>query len=306
MRWRETAGPGTGRRWALTGVVLLHALFAMVTWKEMQLRSGASFERPVPAVRDNALQVRLIAAAPRPMEAAPVTVPAAPVPVLAPRPAPAREKPSRQALKVLMPSPKPKPQVQAEPSTAPATAASIPAHPRLKLFDKTGQPVLAPAAASTAPAPDYVQRKPEGDSSVMEHRNALKQPPTSLDKYFPPPGENIVQSGARKLVQKISKPHNVRLPGGIHLKCTLLGGCQDPPPPPSAKDGDMRLSMAPAQPLADIPDAPKPPDVNECIAIYRAGKALPQGCPVDTPARAVDAQMRQWQQKKEPHDAGQP
>ena len=33
--------------------------------------------------------------------------------------------------------------------------------------------------------------------------------------------------------------------------------------------------------------------VEECIAIYRAEKPLPQGCPIDTPTRSVDADMQE-------------
>jgi hypothetical protein len=51
--------------------------------------------------------------------------------------------------------------------------------------------------------------------------------------------------------------------------------------------------MAPAQSLAPDPQAPKPPSVEACIAMYRAGKPLAHGCPVDTPIRAVDAELRE-------------
>jgi hypothetical protein len=74
----------------------------------------------------------------------------------------------------------------------------------------------------------------------------------------------------------------------------LAGGCGgDPPAPPSAKDGDARLSMAPAKPLDGAAYAPKPPTEDACIAMYRAGKPLAWGCPVDTPNRAVDAELRE-------------
>jgi len=33
--------------------------------------------------------------------------------------------------------------------------------------------------------------------------------------------------------------------------------------------------------------------VEACIAMYRAGKPLAYGCPVDTPDRAVDAELRE-------------
>ena len=50
--------------------------------------------------------------------------------------------------------------------------------------------------------------------------------------------------------------------------------------------------MAPA-PLAADPHAKPPPSLETCIAAYRAQGPLPYGCPVDTPARAVDAEVRE-------------
>lgn len=55
----------------------------------------------------------------------------------------------------------------------------------------------------------------------------------------------------------------------------------------------MRLSMAPASSLAPGTPSPPAPSVDECIAIYRADKPLPYGCPIDTPTRSVDAEMRE-------------
>ncbi|MGC1547062.1 MAG: hypothetical protein WA777_00885, partial [Rhodanobacter sp.] len=68
--------------------------------------------------------------------------------------------------------------------------------------------------------------------------------------------------------------------------------CGMPPAAPPSTDGDERLNMA-STPLAADPHAPKPPSVEECIAVYRANKPLPYGCPVDTPTRAVDAELRE-------------
>jgi len=266
-------------------VLVLHVIFAALTWHEMRLRSSAPLRR---VYADNALQVRLIpAAAIRPSAPPDMAVPPAlPLPSRPASPhvihrAPVLEPPAKNAMTVNLPAPQPA-----------ATTAPAP-RPPLILFDKSGQPILAPTAASSAPAPAYVQRKPEGDAQVMEHRNPIKVQNTRFDPYFPPDNESLGATAGRKVIEKITKPHDVRLPGGIHLKCTFLTGCQDPPPGPSAKSGDERLSMAPATPLADGPDAPKPPSESECIAIYRAGKALPHGCPTDTPARSVDAELRE-------------
>jgi hypothetical protein len=283
MRWREPVRDRRRLWWALATVLLLHLIFAAFTWHEMQVGASREVQR---VVVDDALQVRLIPAThPQALPELPVPPPlqSLPHPTTPPvvHPAPVREPSAKNAMTVSMPTPQPAP----VPESAPK--------PTLPLFDKSGQPILAPAAASTAPAPEYVQRKPEGDTQVMEHNNPIKVQNTRFDKYFPPANESLGGAAVRNVVEKVTKPHDVRLPGGIHLKCTFLTGCQDPPPKPSAKGGDERLSMAPASPLADVPDAPKPPSESECIAIYRAGKALPQGCPIDTPTRSVDAELRE-------------
>jgi hypothetical protein len=223
----------------------------------------------------------------------PLPPPLHPAPPHVVHPTPVHEPPAKNAMTVSMPTPQP------PPASEPAS------RPTLRLFDKSGQPILAPAAASTAPVPEYVQRKPEGDTQVMDHRNPIRVQNTRFDKDFPPVNESMGGTAVRKVVEKVTKQHDVRLPGGIHLKCTFVTGCQDPPPKPSAKGGDERLSMAPANPLADIPDAPKPPSESECIAIYRAGKALPHGCPIDTPNRSVDAELRERAHPHVPEDDGQ-
>lgn len=295
MRWR---GPVRDRRrlwWGLAAVLLLHLIFAAFTWHEMQVGASREVQR---VYLDNALQVRLIPAthAPASPDLPPPPAwppPSRPAPPHVVHPAPVREPPAKNAMTVSLPT--------AQPAPVPEPATK----PTLTLFDKSGQPILAPAAASTAPAPAYVQRKPEGDTQVMEHNNPIKPQNTRFDKYFPPADESLGGTAVRNVVEKVTKPHDVRLPGGIHLKCTFLTGCQDPPPKPSAKGGDERLSMAPANPLTDIPDAPKPLSESECIAIYRAGKALPQGCPIDTPTRAVDAELRERAPQHVPAGDGQ-
>lgn len=295
MRWREPVRDRRRLWWALVTVLVLHLIFAAFTWHEMQVRASRQVQR---VYMDDALQVRLIPAVrsqalpdlPVPTPLQPPVHSAAPHVV---HPAPVREPPAKNAMTVSLPTP--------QPSPTPEPAAK----PTLTLFDKSGQPILAPAAAGTGPAPEYVQRKPEGDTQVMEHRNPIKIQNTRFDKDFPPANESLGGAAVRNVVEKVTKPHDVRLPGGIHLKCTFLTGCQDPPPKPSAKGGDERLSMAPASPLADMPDAPKPPSESECIAIYRAGKALPHGCPIDTPNRSVDAERREHAHPDAPEDDGQ-
>lgn len=290
MRWREPVRDRRHHVWLLVAVVFLHVLFAVLTWHEMQSRATREI---VPVSRGGALQVRLIPVSP--------VQPAPPLPALPPaqsltpswQPV-VHEPPSRHALTVAL-SPQ-----------APAAATSVPHRPALMLYDKTGQPILAPAPASTASAPDYIQSAPKGDTRVMEHPNPLRQPATRFEAAFPPPNENAKDTLKRKVVEKLTKPHAVRLPGGIHLTCRWLTGCQDPPAPPSAKGGDVRLNMAPANPLTSTPATPKVPSERECIDIYRAGKPLPYGCPVDTPNRAVDEELRERKEKNTVPDPGAP
>jgi hypothetical protein len=177
----------------------------------------------------------------------------------------------------------------------PAPAASASAAPKPQLFDRNGVAQLPSASASTAvaPVPGYVQRKPTGDMQVMDHTSPVPYKATRFEQYFPPPGENAAQTGLRKIAAPLFKQHAVNLPRGVHLKCSLLGGCSDPPAPPPPNDGDERLSMAPAAPLAKSPHPPTPPTLQACIAAWRSEGPLPYGCPVDTPARAVDEELRQ-------------
>ncbi|MEW9623919.1 hypothetical protein [Rhodanobacter geophilus] len=280
LRWRE---PSRGHRLAwlvLLFTVLLHLLFATMVWWAM--RPPPSRRGPAAPVAD-VLEVRFIAAA---------TAPAAPAPAPVPPPpsAPSRHASgpaAKQALSVRLP--------------APAPAASV-AAPRL--FDRNGQ-VILPAAASTAPVPAYVQGMPQGDTRIMRHDSPVKYQATRFDKDWGNGSTNAIDDALQKVVDKTTVKHTFHLPGGIHIHCAvslaaLAGGCGgDPPPPPSSKDGDVRLNMAPA-PLAPDPNAPKPPPLSRCIALYRAGKPLVDGCPSDTPARAVDEEMRGQHAKQPP------
>ncbi|GLQ88640.1 hypothetical protein GCM10007898_22100 [Dyella flagellata] len=280
LRWRKP--PRDHRRlWmALTVALLLHVLFLLVMWYEM--KPGLRVPQAVQVRLEEGIQVRFItrgAAKPQ----------AAPPPVPAPPPRPIREPVSKNAMTVRMPeSPAPAPQ--------PAPAMST---PRPVLFDRTGQVVLPGSASSAAAVPpgDYVQRAPQGDTQIMQHRAgaSYQSAPNAFKKYFPPPHESFLAGVMRKLNGHESNTKDVDLPGGIHLKCPKVLGiptpnCVIPPPPPPSTDGDERLSMASA-PLAKGAPVAKP-DLAVCIADYRAGKPLPYGCPVDTPARAVDAEKK--------------
>ena len=157
--------------------------------------------------------------------------------------------------------------------------------------------MFSAAVATRSAVPGYVQRKPQDDSGIMQHTDPVPYQATRFEEYFPPPDETAGGAAVRHVIDKVVKSTDVDLPHGVHLKCTTIFGipipnCINPPAPPSAKDGDERLSMAPAQPLGGAAHAPKPPSEKACIAIYRRGKPLPWGCPIDTPNRAVDAELR--------------
>ncbi|TAM01273.1 MAG: hypothetical protein EPN71_05730, partial [Rhodanobacter sp.] len=136
------------------------------------------------------------------------------------------------------------------------------------------------------------------DTQIMQHDSPVTYRATRLEKDWDR-GDDAIDRALQKLVDKTTVHKTIHLPGGMRIHCAislamLAGGCGgDPPPPPSAKDGDERLNMAPAQSLDDRVHAPKPPSVQACIAMYRAGKPLAYGCPVDTRERAVDAGLRE-------------
>ncbi|WP_243039172.1 hypothetical protein [Dyella sedimenti] len=291
LRWRK-APPQRGRRWLALGIVLaLHVLFAWLTWYEMQGRRGEPFAGHA---RNGALLVRLIPATPTSPAGAPppeVVLPAAPKvtpprPQAAPKPPPVREPPAKDAMTVSLPA--------TAATAAPAPASSV------RLYSDTGQPLLPAASSAPAPAtPGYVQRGPQGDGKLMQHSSPVTYQPTRFDKDWKEGGGSAIDDALKRAVDKTTVQHTFHLAPGVRIHCgislaALAGGCGgDPPPQPTSKSRDMRLNMAPASTLAPGTPAPKPPSEDECIAIYRADKPLPQGCPVDTPTRAVDQEMRE-------------
>jgi hypothetical protein len=272
---RRDDEPAHERQWrwlALVVAVLLHGVFMLAIWYGMRPPPIAA---PADLHADEVLQVRFIARAP--------ITRAAPPPMQAPPPLPkARALPKRpepvakNAMTLQLPAPKP--------------AEAV------RLYDEHGQPLL-PAATASAPAPGYVQNLPRGDARIMQHNDPIKYQPTRFEDDWSK--GNAVDRALQKLVDKTTVKKTIRLPGGVRIHCgvslaMLAGGCGgDPPAPPSAKDGDERLSMAPARPLDGAAPAPKKPDEAACIAMYRAGQPLAWGCPVDTPNRAVDAELRE-------------
>lgn len=271
-RWHEPRHEHRQRWLALVAAVLLHALFVLVIWQQMR---PPTIRAVVHMQLDDVLQIRFITRAPDIAAAPPPpAMPAPPKPRTPPRP---HEPPAKDVMTLQVPTP-----------------ASV-ATPRL--YDEHGQPLL-PAAAASVPAPGYVQRLPQGDPRIMQHRSPVTYQATRFEKDWNS-SSNAIDSALQKLVDKTTVKKTIRLPGGVRIRCgvslaMLAGGCGgEPPPPPSAKDGDERLSMAPTKPLAGDAHAPPKPGEEACIAMYRAGKPLAWGCPVDTPNRAVDAELRE-------------
>ncbi|WP_430391221.1 hypothetical protein [Dyella sp. 20L07] len=284
LRWRKTQ-PNRQRRWLVLGIVLvLHALFVLLTWHEMHwLRPPEDT-----VARSGALLVRLIPREAKPAAGPPaVELPPPPPPQqAAPKPPRVHEAPAKNAMTVSMPAP------------APAESTAPPPSPLL--YDANGRPLLPSASSAPAPAAsDYVQRTPQGDTKVMQHGSPITYKATRFDKDWEKGGGSSVDDALKKAVDSTTVKHTFHIAPGVRIHCAvsfaaLSGGCGgDPPPVPSTKSSDMRLNMAPASLLAPGSPTPKAPSVDECIAIYRADKPLPQGCPVDTPTRAVDAEMRE-------------
>lgn len=265
-RWRVSPRVLPWSRGLLGLVALLHLAMALLAWQALR-----PARRVIPAGSRHVLEVRFIA------HARVETPPPPVVPPLPPRITPSRASANAHAMTVRLP-------------------AGRPARGPLKLYDRDGQPLL-PAASASSATPGYVSPALQGDRRIMRHADPITYKATSLDKYFPPPDETLGGAVVRHVVDAVVKDTDVDLPGGIHLKCKTVAGvpipdCIHPPSPPSSKDGDERLSMAPSKPLAPDPHAAKPPSVEACIAIYRADKPLPWGCPTDSPDRAVDAERR--------------
>jgi hypothetical protein len=257
------------QRWlAVLVAAVLHGIFALAVWQQMRPRVvvGPVQDRP-----SQLMHIRLIEQS----RDATVLAPPPDMPTLPPRPRPPREAPAPGAMTLQLPAT----------PTAP------------QLYDEHGQPLLPDSPANTS-APDYVQRLPQGDRRIMQHRSPVTYKPTRFEQDWGQ-GDNSVDDALQKLVDKTTVKKVIRLPGGIRVHCAvslamLAGGCGgEPPAAASAKVGDERLSMAPARSLDGHAHAAAPPSETACIEIYRAGKPLPWGCPVDTPNRAVDAELRE-------------
>lgn len=286
-RWRQPPLTRRGLSLTLALVVLLHLLFALALWYEMQPR----LPHGVDTYADNgqALIVRLISRPATPHVAQPPEPPAPPQPSSPPPPAPiahvnpvTHEKPRRDAM------------VVQDHETPPAPAASVPPPSAINLFSKGGS-IRLPTASEPAPATASTDGEPPkgaDDRQIMQHdSNRMHYKATRFEKYFPPPDETAGGAVGRHIgnvIKGITK--SICDPEKKSTATNLL--CGAPPPPASPMDADERLNLPPA-PLANNPNPPKAPPLSSCIDAYRAGKPLTSGCPIDTPDLAFKAEMQE-------------
>lgn len=265
-------------------VLLLHALFALVLWHEMQPKPQQQVAE-APVESEQALVVRLIDN-PSKSPAAPPAPPTPPTLVPPPQVAPPRvrpvthEKPHRDAM------------VVQDHEAAPAPAASVATPSASSLFAKDGSVRLAPAAPTTYATTNAkaTPAKPADDRQIMQHDyNQMHTKTTRFEKYFPPPNE----TAGGKVGRHVGDAINAIAKSICDPKRTGFNPlCGTPPIPPSPKDGDERLNM-PSRSLADDPNPPKPPSLSSCIAEYKATRPLSYGCPINTPDLAFKAEVRE-------------
>ncbi|HEY0199775.1 MAG TPA: hypothetical protein VGC19_14770 [Rhodanobacter sp.] len=285
-RWRQPPLTRPALTLTLALVLALHALFALVLWHEMQLKPLRRAVAPVDI--EQALTVRLIDLPSKPRAAQPPEPPTPPTLAPPQQMAPPRahpvthEKPPRDAM------------VMQDHEATPAPAASVATPSATSLFAKDGSVRLAPSTEAT-PATASAQAKPAkpaDDRQIMQHdTNRMHYKATRFEKYFPPPNETAggavgrhVGDALKKIADSICDPHK------SSTASNLL--CGAPPLPPGPKEGDERLNLPPA-PLAADPNPAKPPSLASCIAEYKATKPLSDGCPLNTPALAFKAEMRE-------------
>ncbi|HEY4293527.1 hypothetical protein [Luteibacter sp.] len=266
---------------AMVAAIILHILLVMVVRYEMQPRLLVGFVPPVD--RNDLLEVRFIDP-PRP---APPVVEVPPPPAVEPPP------------KVRSPeATRPEPQRSREPPRPPAevdTPAPEAQAPRPALFAPDGSIVMPKQGPGATTQADFVARKPTDNSGIMSHKTTVTYTQTRFEKDWAPRDENVLDKGLRRAIETTTVKKTIDLGHGVRIKCAtvffvLPVGCGGEDPSKAAKkDGDVRLNMAPASPLAkDLPGQPTPPSEAECIAAFRAEKPLPQGCSSDIPLKAMD------------------
>lgn len=266
---------------ALAAVLVFHVLLILVIRYEMEPRVQVGFF--VPQDKADVLEVRFIE-------------PTVPAPAVeAPPPPPVNEPPPKvRSPEATRPEPPPKKKREAPPSadTAPAATPSD-ARPAPNLFGTDGSIALPKSGANPAGS-DYTPPRPTDNTSVMSHKTTVTYTQTRFEKDWAPRDENVVSQGMRRVIEKTTVKKTIDLGNGTRVNCStvlfvLPVGCGGEDPSKAAhKDGDTRLNMANAPLVKDLPGAPPQRTEAECIAAYRADERVKEGCPTDTPLKAMD------------------
>jgi hypothetical protein len=278
-RWQQPPLTRQAQAFALALVLVLHALFALALWYEMQLKP--LHQAVVPVDSSQMLVVRLLDQTSTPHAAQPPAPPTLPkfVPpqqvVSRVRPV-THEKSRRDAM------------VMQDHEATPTPAASVATPGAVSFSTRLSPPTetYATTSANAKPA------KPADDRQIMQHdSNRMQYKATRFEKYFPPPNETAGGAVGRHIGDSIKAM--VKSACDPTKKSTISNLlCEVPPLPPSPKDRDERLNLPPP-PLADDPNPPTPPPLSSCIAEYKADKPLSDGCPINTPDLAFKAEMRE-------------
>ena len=282
-RWRQP--PLTRPALALALVLVLHTLFALALWYEMQPKPPHLAVAPIDI--DQALVVRLIDHSSKPRAAQP------PEPPTLPKLVPPRQEATPRVRPVMHEKSRRDAMVVQDHEATPVPAASVATPSAISLFAKDGSVRLAPTTQTYATASGNAKpAKPADDRQIMQHdSNRMHYKATRFEKYFPPPNETAGGAVGRHIddaLKAIAK--SVCDPTKSSTASNLL--CGAPPLPPSPKDGDERLNLPPPS-LADDPHPTPPPPLSSCIAEYKADKPLSYGCPLNTPDLAFKAEMRE-------------
>lgn len=268
---------------AIAAAILLHLLLIVVVSYEMQPRVQIGFY--VPHGPPDVLEVRFIDRAPPP------AVPSAPPPPPVTEPPPKVR--SAEATRPEPPPRKKKPD-EVTPAVTPSDAPPATAAPASGVFGADGS-IALPKGAPGSGGSDYTPPRPTDAAGVMSHKTTVTYTQTRFEKDWAPRDENVLSQGMRRAIEKTTVKKTVDLGHGVRVNCStvffvLPVGCGGEDPSKAAhKDGDTRLNMAPANPLVkDLPGAVPARSEAECIAAYRKDERVPEGCPTDTPLKAMD------------------
>lgn len=271
---------------ALALVLVLHALFALMLWHEMQPKPAYLAVAHVDI--DRVLTVRLIDHSGTPRAAQP------PAPPMPPKLAPPRQMATSRIRPVTHEQARRDAMVVQDHQATPAPSASVAMPSTVSLFAKDGSVRLSPATAgvSATASTGAKPTRPADDRQIMQHdSNRMHYKATRFEKYFPPPNETAGGAVGRHIgdaLKEIAK--SVCDPKKPSTASNLL--CGAPPLPPSPKNRDERLNLPPP-PLADDPHPAKPLSLSTCIAEYKSDQPLSYGCPLNTPDLAFRAEMRE-------------